>query len=148
MEIVPLIRAATLTDAAELIALSRLFDGDDAATSDLPSAQTALQNNGTEEIFVAEVSDRIVGFATLQITSSFCSARPTGELTGIFVRPKWRRKGIASRLMRSVVKRCEQVDVLELFLRVNKSNRGAIRFYEHHRFEKARHHEYRLKYYV
>lgn len=142
-----IIRRASVADAAALIALNRLFDQADTITGDVGSVERSLSENPTEEVYVAESEGRLVGFATLQLTRSFCFVRPTGELTALFVHEQHRRTGIASRLIRAVVKRCEELEVLELFLRVHRTNDSAIGCYQRNGLEEAKHFEYRIKYY-
>ena len=141
-------RRASGADAADLIELSLLFGDDETlASTDIESVRKALSKHPTEEVYVAELGGRIVGYAALQVTTSFNAVRPTAELSGIFVRQENRRNGAGSGLIREIVMRCRELDVLELFLRVNIQKHGAIEFYRRNGLAEADHFEYRIKYY-
>ncbi len=84
-----LVRLATAADAEGLIELNRLFDNvDNEEAMGITAVQYDLHNNPTETVFVAQLDEHLAGFATLQLTHTFISLRPTAELTGIFVRPE------------------------------------------------------------
>lgn len=107
----------------------------------------ALGTLGTEQVFVAEVSGRLIGFASVQIVASFAYTRPTAELTNIFVLPGFRRGGIGSQLLSAVIAHSKDQQALELFARVNQSNSSAQKLYESLGFQPADHFEYRVRYY-
>jgi ribosomal-protein-alanine N-acetyltransferase len=79
------------------------------------------------------------------IISGFLIFRATGdsyEILNMGVRPAFRRKGLASRLLRSFFS-LPGVQQSRVFLEVRCSNDGAIAFYERHGFrEVARRKEY------
>ena len=52
-----------------------------------------------ETVIVAEVGERIAGFASLRVTDSLDPA-PYAELTDLFVETEARRLGVASRLVK------------------------------------------------
>ena len=143
-----LARKVRMRDAQELIALSRQFDGDGPdIVDDVEVVRESIEHNPTELVLVAEDDEKLVGFATLQLTDSFSYKRKTAELTGIYVEEASRRLGVASKLVENVMRTCEVNNVLELFLRVNKNNNNAIRFYEKSGLKQADHFEYRIKCY-
>lgn len=134
-------------DASELIRLNREFNDGQDVSDNLADVGRSLSTNPSEKVVVAEQNRQILGFATIQITHSFCYTRPTVELTEIFVPEKDRRKGVATSLIQEVVRICVDNDGLELFFRVNRQNEGAIHFYRQSGFEEANHFEYRIKFY-
>ena len=140
------VRRAIADDADELIALNRESDVDGEISLDPDSVRRSITDESTERVFVAELQERLVGFATVQITRSFCYTRPTAELTELFVRPEQRRLGAASKLVAAIISDIEIENSLELFLRVNHVNTGAISFYERNGFSQAAHYEYRINY--
>ena len=142
------VRKARAEDADQLIASNVLFNGRSDTASNVEYVRRSIQEeDSTETVYVAEVDGRLIGFATLQLTSSFCYQRLTAELTGIFVREADRRRGVASMLMQAVIEDCEGLEVLELFLRVNHENQAAIDFYQESGLVEADHFEYRIRYY-
>lgn len=140
------VRPARADDAVELVALARLFDPN-GASGNITSVQASLDENPTETVLVAEQNQQLVGYASIQIARSFAYFRVSVELTGLYVREKSRRQGVASCLVREVISRCRALHALELYLRVNMENHGAIRFYERSGLHPAAHLEYRVKYY-
>ncbi len=141
------IRLAEPDDAEELMALQREFDVGTHVSDDVEYARSSIANNENERVYVGCLDGKIVGFAALQTTRSFCYSRPTAELTELFVARSARRAGVASKLIDAVVSQVTQENGLELFLRVNQANAGAIQLYESKGFVLADHHEYRIKYY-
>ena len=110
-------------DAAALVELFQLREDSGASEpTALEIAEASLSSNPTEEVYLAEVDGSPVGFPAVQVTSTFYSASPTGELTEQFVRPDNRRAGVASTLIKHTRQRCETLGVDELFLRVNRKN--------------------------
>ena len=141
------VRVAEPDDAEELIALQRIFDGGSHISDDVEYARSSIASNESESVYVGCLEGKIVGFAALQMTRSFCYPQPTAELTELFVAPLARRIGIASALIDAVVCEAERENVLEVFLRVNNANWGAILLYEGKGLSLANHREYRIKYY-
>ncbi len=137
------IRRAALRDASTLSALNKKFNGVIILAS---AIRSSLRRKGTESVFVAELDGHVIGFACIQITSSFCSERKKAELTDLYIAEPGRRKGIASIMLLVIRKYCEEHNVSEIFLRVNRDNLTAIKFYESHGLLDAEHKEYRIKY--
>jgi ribosomal protein S18 acetylase RimI-like enzyme len=141
------VRRAERRDGGQLVELLKAADSADYVRSSADDIASALDSDGTERVFVAELSGQLVGFASVQITESFAYTRPTAELTELFVLPGFRRGGIGSQLLSAVIAHSEEQQTLELFARVNKSNSGASKLYESLGFRRAQHDEYRLTYY-
>ncbi|MBV8331762.1 MAG: GNAT family N-acetyltransferase [Candidatus Eremiobacteraeota bacterium] len=59
-------------------------------------------SRGLQRYYVAEAADRIVGVAGAQIGEAFFGAI-RGYVEGVYVVPAFRRKGVASRLMRECI---------------------------------------------
>ena len=109
--------------------------------------QGSLRDNPTEEVYIAEDDNHLVGFVTIQVTYSFYTSRPVVEITGIFVRREYRKIGVASSLLEIVKKRCEEMNAIELLLRVNRNNHPALACYRKNGLAEADHYEYRIKYF-
>jgi aminoglycoside 6'-N-acetyltransferase I len=141
------VRVAVASDAEALINLSREFDPDSEIQSDANKVMEHILNAEGEIIFVSARNGILIGFATLQVTHSFCYDRPTSELTGIYVKPTERRNGAARKLVEAARNESEKLKVLEMFLRENFKNSGANDFYKHVGMELAQHQTYRYRYY-
>lgn len=142
-----LIRRAETRDCAELVELLRASDSAAHVRLDPGDLEAALQSDGTERVFVAELSARLAGFASVQVTESFARTRPSAELTDIYVMPDSRRRGIGRKLLAAVIAHVEGEQALELFARVSVSNPAASKLYESLGLARAHHLEYRLRYY-
>ena len=141
------VRLANSDDAEVLVDLYEESDpvGESAAGSD--QLRALLGVDRPEHVFLATAGNAKVGFAILQVTRSCFHTRPTAELTDIFVRPSYRRLGAASKLVESAIAEAEKENSLEMFLRVNEANLGAIEFYEVIGLSRAEHYVYRKRYY-
>jgi ribosomal-protein-alanine N-acetyltransferase len=72
---------------------------------------------------IAETAGAMAGFVLYRIVAG------EGEVLNLAVIPEFRRQGIASALLKTLVKRCTT-----WHLEVRESNRGAICLYEENRF--------------
>ncbi len=142
-----LIRKANTSDAPNLIELNKLSNNANHVADNVETVQNSLSDNSVETVFVAEIEGEIIGFVTAQVATSFCYVRPTVELTEIYVKEQFRRKGVGSMMVEKIKQHSRDLDALQLLLRVNRSNCEAISFYESNGFESANHFEYRIKYY-
>src|SRR2546429_4316871 len=81
-----------------------------------------------ETVIVAEVGDRIAGFASLRVTDSLDPA-PYAELTDLFVEPEARRLGVASRLVKYVEGIARERGGSHLVVLTGQKNTEAQAFY-------------------
>ena len=118
------IRPASLADVAELAELERACFSDpwtSAGISDTIQYETA-------RTFVAQDSDRIVGYVMARISGT------EGEILDLAVLPELRRRGIGRTLLQAVWKAMQHDGVKELYLEVRESNLPAIELYRSHGF--------------
>ena len=80
-------------------------------------------------LLVAQSDDEIVGYIGMQHTGI------TGYITNVAVFPEFRRMGIASALIRSLMERARALGESEISLEVRSKNAGAIALYEMAGFE-------------
>lgn len=83
------------------------------------------------DLFVAEASGRVVGYAALW------TVLDQAELGNIAVAPRWRRLGVGTLLLAAVIERARTRGVRELFLEVRVSNGVAQQLYQRHGFERV-----------
>src|SRR5436309_8293394 len=93
------VRMARLEDAPSLVPLFETFYG---AFFGGRVTETAVAGRlrlaaPHESVILAEVDDRLTGFASLRVTDSL-DPDPYAELSDLFVEPESRRLGVASRL--------------------------------------------------
>jgi ribosomal protein S18 acetylase RimI-like enzyme len=82
-----------------------------------------------EQPLLAEVGERIVGFAALRIVPCVFYADPHGELTELFVEDTHRRLGVGRELLLLAEKIARGKGVRELFVLTDLSNQAAQSFY-------------------
>jgi ribosomal-protein-alanine N-acetyltransferase len=88
--------------------------------------------------FVAEASGEVVGELTLALN------KPGPGSLGFSVRPEWRRRGVASALIKEAVVWAQSHELHKLYAEVFPENEAALAFLEKHGFHK----EGRLKAHV
>lgn len=119
------ITSMTAVDAQELSELDkRCFD--------IPWSQKSFEDeagNNLATYFIAKDNGKIIGYA------GFWSVSGEGDITNIAVLPEYRKRGIASALLESVIKKSRSLDLSLLTLEVRKSNFAAQNLYSKFGFE-------------
>ncbi len=70
------------------------------------SIRESLANNQQEMVIVHEENGDLTGFVCVQVKKSFCYDEWTAEITGVYVRPEYRRRGIVSGMIAFAQKEC------------------------------------------
>lgn len=89
------------------------------------------------ELFLVAVRGRNICGYSLTCVSGRTEYGPA-ELVSIAVDPKYRRKGVASVLMDSTLRRLQRRGIVRFHLMVKVTNRTAIGFYERYGFRRGR----------
>jgi RimJ/RimL family protein N-acetyltransferase len=89
-----------------------------------------LFDSGRNVYFVAEASGEVVGELTLALN------KPGPGTLGFSVRPEWRRRGVASALIKEAVVWAQSQELHKLYAEVFPENEAALAFLEKHGFEK------------
>ena len=92
-----MIRIANENDAQQLAALNDEFNG--AGETTLEHIRDSLKNNRQEIVFVDDENGVLTGFVCFQLKKSFCYDDYMPEITEVYVRPEYRKKGIAGRMI-------------------------------------------------
>ena len=82
---------------AQLVRLNALFNG--ASDSADQIAPRLADPRRVETLILAEIDDRIIGFATLRVVPTLFFAEPYAELTELFVEESFRRRGAGRALV-------------------------------------------------
>jgi GNAT superfamily N-acetyltransferase len=119
-----------LEDAPGLVPLFEAFYGASfgGRVTETAVAGRLRQAAPAESVIVAEVDDRLAGFASLRVTDSLDPA-PYAELTDLFVEPEARRLGVASRLVKYVEGIARERGALHLVVLTGQKNTEALAFY-------------------
>jgi len=124
------VRLVRAEDAPHLVPLFEAFYGAHFGGRVTEAAVAGrLRQAATHEIvIVAEVDERLTGFASLRVTDSLDPA-PYAELTDLFVEPEARRLGVASRLVKYVEGIARERGASHLVVLTGQKNTEAQAFY-------------------
>ena len=92
-----MIRIATVDDANQLELLNNEFNGQ--GNTSINCIRDSLLNNKQEVIIVSQEKDSLAGFVCVQLKKSFCYDDFMPEFTEVYVRPEYRKQGIASAMI-------------------------------------------------
>ncbi len=101
-----MIRLATDNDATQLDILNCEFNGE--GETSLENIIHSLKNNKQEVVVVAEADGMLVGFICVQLKKSFCYDDLMPEITEVYVKEDYRKKGIASAMITFAETYCSQ----------------------------------------
>lgn len=122
-----MIRLATINDAEQLYTLNDDFNGSGNTT--IESIKESLACNKQEVVVVAEENDVLVGFVCVQLKKSFCYAECSAEITEVYVKPEYRKRGIAGAMISFAEEFCEEeysVHKFELLTERNNSTAKSV----------------------
>jgi GNAT superfamily N-acetyltransferase len=121
------IRAATRSDLEDLARLNTLFN-DSVETAE--QLEDRWANPLCPEIpIVAEIGDRIVGFAGLRVVPYLFCEGAHAELTELFVEQGYRRGGVGSALVAYAESLAKERGAGELILQTGRDNPAGRVFY-------------------
>lgn len=92
-----MIRIAAVTDAEQLEILNNEFNGEGETT--LENIRESLANNRQEIVIVHEEDGLLTGFVCVQLKKSFCYEEYTPEVTEVYVKAEFRKRGVASAML-------------------------------------------------
>ena len=86
------------------------------------------QSSGRSQIFVAADGDNVVGLTIVSILTddyrAFALNLPRAHVNAVFVKPEYRRQGIARRLMRLAIDWSRSNGCVRVFLRTSEDGRS------------------------
>ena len=92
-----MVRIATVKDAEQLNSLNNEFNGE--GETSIGNIRNSLMNNKQEIVIVADDEDMLVGFVCVQLKKSFCYDDYMPEITEVYVKPTYRKRGVASEMI-------------------------------------------------
>ena len=123
-----MVRIATVQDAEQLEFLNHEFNGEGETTLD--NIRSSLANNKQEVIVVDEQNRELTGFVCVQLKKSFCYDDYMPEITEVYVKPHYRRNGIARAMITYAEEYCKSHYPLHKFeLLTGAENDGAQSVY-------------------
>jgi len=81
-------------------------------------------------ILVAELDDRIMGFIDYYILPSIWEKWNEATINNLFIHKNYQGRGIGSRLLEEVIKRTDEIGIVELHVGTEKDNERAIQLQE------------------
>jgi ribosomal protein S18 acetylase RimI-like enzyme len=100
-----MVRIATVQDAAQLEILNNEFNGEGETT--LENIRASLAGNKQEIVVVDEMNGELTGFVCVQLKKSFCYDEYMPEITEVYVKPQYRRCGVARSMIAYAEKYCK-----------------------------------------
>ena len=100
-----MVRIATVQDAEQLEVLNNEFNGEGETTLD--NIRYSLANNEQEVIVVDEQNGELTGFVCVQLKKSFCYDDYMPEITEVYVKPQYRRCGVARTMIAYAEEYCK-----------------------------------------
>ena len=100
-----MVRIATVQDAAQLEILNNEFNGEGETT--LENIRASLAGNKQEIVVVDETNGELTGFVCVQLKKSFCYDDYMPEITEVYVKPQYRRCGVARTMIAYAEEYCK-----------------------------------------
>lgn len=92
-----MVRLAKVKDAEQLKILNTEFNGPNDRT--VPQIKESLISNCQEIVIVDDTDGCLTGFICVQLKKSFCYNEYIPEITEVYVRQDYRRRGIAQQMI-------------------------------------------------
>jgi len=93
-------------------------------------------NDLNGELLVAEYDGELVAFLHQVFFVDPLHAGANSDITSLFVKEDYRRRGIASQLLQKALQSAKRREVIEIHVTTRKDNKAAIKFYEKIGFKK------------
>ena len=100
-----MVRIATVQDAEQLEILNNEFNGEGETTLD--NIRASLADNKQEIVVVDEMNGELTGFVCVQLKKSFCYDEYMLEITEVYVKPQYRRCGVARTMIAYAEEYCK-----------------------------------------
>ena len=97
-------RLATCKDAEQLELLNNEFNGK--GETSLENIRNSLLHNNQEVVVVEQIDAELAGFICVQLKKAFCYDEYMVEVTEVYVKEKYRRKGIAKNMIKFAEEYC------------------------------------------
>lgn len=89
------------------------------------------------ELLVVESDGRVIAFIHQVFFNDPLHAGLNSDITSLFVKGDYRRKGIASQLLQKALETAKRRKVIEVHVTTRENNEEAFKFYEKHGFKKV-----------
>lgn len=127
------ISLASIHDASAIASLNRLFNG--VSESSAVIATRMSDPNCVETVILARSEEDVVGFALVRVVPSILYPGPHAELTELYVKEKFRQRGIASDLIAFAEQVAAQKGARSILVQTGDDNVPALSLYRKHGYE-------------
>jgi GNAT superfamily N-acetyltransferase len=128
------IRSARPEDLDALLGLYRYLHADDdplPERTQLDTVWRSLQDNPGVRYFVAEIAGRIVSTCNLSVVPNLTrGARPFGIIENVVTHADYRRRGLATALLRHALRTAWAFGCYKVMLMTGRRDLATLRFYE------------------
>lgn len=129
-----IVRPAGLADVVALIDLMREFYAESGYSLDPQWANSAfthlIGDPGLGCIWVAEQGDLLMGHVVLTLRYTMEHGALSGYIDDLFVRPEYRRRGVARALVSELIAECRLRGCKAIYVEVGDQNVPAMRLYK------------------
>jgi GNAT superfamily N-acetyltransferase len=128
-----IIRPASLSDLAGMLALYRHLNADDPPPdpAKAQAAWAALIGSGLTTVFIAETNEKPVSSCTLVIVPNLTrSARPYGVIENVVTHADHRRTGLGRAVLAAALDAAWQADCYKVMLATGSLREETLRFYQ------------------
>lgn len=126
------IRLVNEKDLLSLVVLAGEFMPGEATAEERISVLEHALENPDYELMVAELDGEIFGFVDQWIIHDFCHGGKLSYIQNLYVAPRYRKKGIGSKLLRRIINTAKKKGVLEIHMVTGFDNKPAIELYKKH----------------
>ena len=131
-----IVRLAVPSDAPAVAELDLEFNEVLVPTTHVARSLEAGGAGAGEIVAICYAGAEPAGFACAQAKRSCCYLQPTGEITELYVRPKYRRSKIAGSLLSLLEQELGRRGVKEIILVTSGANHAAKALYSSHGFSR------------
>jgi GNAT superfamily N-acetyltransferase len=133
------IEQATTADIPQLANLLTILftqeaDFNPASEKQMRGLRLIIDDPERGRIFVAKANGEIMGMVSLLFSVSTAEGAPVCWLEDMVVRPDQRGNGLGTRLLENAVSYAKAKGFTRITLLTDRTNEGAIRFYQRHGF--------------
>lgn len=119
------VREATDADYQELMKLYDEFVEEERFSGGKEDSFQEVLASTENFIYVAEDGGKLVGFVTFSTRWVVRYPRPIAEMDELYVKPEYRRKGLGTQLVDTIMKRAGELGCSRMFLRTHFKQEAA-----------------------
>lgn len=128
------IREAKEADYKQLMELYNGFVGEVRYSGDDQDSFKEALASPNNYIYVAIDKSKLVGFVTFSVRTVVRYPKPIAEMDEFYVLPDYRRRGLGTRLMETVLNKAAELGCYRMFIETHYQHKPAQKLYEKMKF--------------